>query len=147
MMTMTVRADPSPLDVETILAEITLDEPFDREADLMVVGYDGEEPLGLVAGRRVFTEDERPLALFEHVLVRPKWENGGHGLALANAWARLCVERGIRQAVCGIPKNKEWQKITRLALLWGFTPYAEDDDRVWYVKHLSERQGGGNDVL
>lgn len=124
-------------DVMRVLSDVWLDEPFDFDADLIVMAYEGNEPIGMMVGRTVEVETFARAALAEHVLVREAWRDRGVGLELARFWAALCLDRGLRTLVCGIPKDRDREEITRLAQEFGFRPYHDTEDRTWYVLHLS----------
>lgn len=125
-------------DVRAILAQVTLDEPFDEEADLVAVEYAdgfGSAPIGLFVGRtETPAGDSQPLAVLEHVILLPGAGRGKRLLALAEAWRLLCLSRGLLRAVCGIPKDKDRAWILRAAKAWGFRQYLDDAERTWWVK-------------
>lgn len=130
---------PSREDLVRVLQDVGLDEPFDEAGDLAVMAYTADEamePVGCVVGRTVEVEGGAPLALFEHVLIRPAWDSTGLAVRLADAWQTLCEYRGFTQAICRIPKHLDRAEIPRLALAWGFRPYQEDDEAIWYAKPL-----------
>lgn len=130
---------PTPEALARVAAQVAIDEPIDVEADLAVMAYTADtdlEPVGFVAGRRVTMPDGQEAALFEHVIVRPEWEHQGVGLQLVTAWETHVIAQGIALMVAAVPKALDREEIIRLALTWGFRPYAETETHRWYVRYL-----------
>lgn len=135
--------DPPELAWRAVVKSVEMDEPFDEAADVRCLGQvsdegEGVEPGALVAGRRVVDQAGQVAVLLEHVLVVPRYEHTGLGLATADAWAAHVRDHvGIPRLLAAIPKHKDRRAITRLALLWGFRQYAVDEETVWYVRDIS----------
>ena len=130
---------PTPEALAQVAAQVAIDEPIDLEADLAVMAYTADarlEPVGFVAGRRVTMPDGREAALFEHVIVRPPWENQGVGLQLVTAWETHVIAQGLAVMIAAVPKALDRAEIIRLALAWGFRPYEETETHRWYVRYL-----------
>lgn len=147
--TVLIAPAPTQEDLARVAAEVALDEPIDLEADLAVMAYTADarlEPMGFVAGRRVMMPDGREAALFEHILVRPAWEHQGVGLQLATAWETHVIAQGLAVMVAAVPKALDRAEIIRLALTWGFRPYAETETHRWYVRDLPTGRHGGYNV-
>ena len=130
---------PTPEALAQVAAQVAIDEPIDLDADLAVMAYTADarlEPVGFVAGRRVTMPDGQEAALFEHVIVRPEWENQGVGLQLVTAWETHVIAQGLALMVAAVPKALNREEIIRLALAWGFRPYEETETHCWYVRYL-----------
>ena len=120
-------------DVQSILSQVTLDEPFDEAADLVAVLSEKGKPWGFFAGRTSYGG----VALLEHLVILPEARKKGRILALAEAWAAVCRAKGLRWAVFGMPVTRKRPDLIRYARFWGFMPYGSDEKNVWWKKDLN----------
>ncbi len=134
---MTLRPTAPAVDLLRIATEMPVAEPFRPDCDLWVVGYEGDEPVGFVAGQRL--RDGR--ALLVHVRLRPAWAGPARAFALLDGFRARLVAEGVPGVECRIRRDAPHARTARaFARIAGLRKVVDDGTReVWRMDGLTPR--------
>jgi hypothetical protein len=121
---MDLRGTAPQADIARIATEGAVDETFYPDLPLLVVGYEGDEPVGLANGIIVRDDPAEPLpyVLVVNIRLRPAWAGPRRALALIQGLDQQAVRLGVPRFRCRVRKTAPLARRSRgFARLWGLT--------------------------
>lgn len=131
-------AEISPPDpVERILADLTLDEPFERGADVLLIERVGEEPAGLITASIATCPDGKRYLNMHTLLIRPDFrKNPWVAIKLMHKMEEKARGLGVVGILAGVEKALDRRQIVRWLRWWKFQLFRETPTHTWWHRPL-----------